>query len=309
MRKPLVLVAVLALAALAVGQTTPPAIDSSAVWQPGSDFLANAHTACDKVTPAGKFSDCVINQMSKAGAPAAAVSFSRELHKQTAGEVGIMEGFHKVGPIDIAWVQYPLRNTYGLLLVNGSPRIINAEDLKQLDQKSMQQSFQFQSLQESIPQRWIVARRSRRQDLAEFADRQQGRLAVHHRLSATQWLSDLRARRLCSLSMELQSQWKVHGHQLPGHDARAAVATRAERPTAVDFARAANRGRLFLVAGKQTGVACALALVIALGALQRFQVGRHQGLQAQRTHALRHFEGVLAAQKMTHGLFGLHHPA
>jgi hypothetical protein len=98
-----------------------------------------------------KFADCVINQMPKAGAPAAAVSFTRELYKQTGGELGIMAGFHKVGPVDIVWVQYPLRSSNGLLLVNGKPRIINAEDLKLLDQKGMQQSFQFQDLQNQFP--------------------------------------------------------------------------------------------------------------------------------------------------------------
>ena len=45
---------------------------------------------CDKVTPSAKFSDCVINQMSKAGASADAVNFTRELYKQTGGEVGII---------------------------------------------------------------------------------------------------------------------------------------------------------------------------------------------------------------------------
>jgi hypothetical protein len=84
--------------------------------------------------------------MSKAGASAAAVNFTRELYKQTA-EVGIMGNFQKVGPVDIAWVQYPLRSSSGLLLVNGKPRIINAEDLKLLDEKDMQQSFQYQDLQ------------------------------------------------------------------------------------------------------------------------------------------------------------------
>jgi hypothetical protein len=48
-------------------------------------------------------------------------------------------------------VTYPLRSSYGLLLVNGKPRIINAEELKLLDQKSMQQSFQFQDLQNQFP--------------------------------------------------------------------------------------------------------------------------------------------------------------
>ena len=143
------LLAIIALASPSFGQSVN--IGSSAVWQPTGDFLANAHAACDKVTPSLKFSECVINQMSKAGARADAVSFTRELYKQTSGEVGIMTGFHAVGPVDIAWVTYPLRNTSGLFLVNGQPRIINAENLKLLDQKSMQQSFQFQSLLNQFP--------------------------------------------------------------------------------------------------------------------------------------------------------------
>ena len=151
MRKPLVLVAVIALATFAAAQSTLPPITESAVWQPPSDFLSSAHAACDKVTPSMKFAECVINQMPKAGAPAEAVSFARELYKQTGGEFGIMGGFHKVGPVDIAWVEYPLRSSNGLLLVNGKPRIINAEDLKQLDLKGMQASFQFQDLQNQFP--------------------------------------------------------------------------------------------------------------------------------------------------------------
>lgn len=139
------------LTSLAIAQSATQNIGASAVWKPGSDFLTNAHAACDKVAPSLKFSACVIDQMSKAGAPADAVSFTRELYKQSAGEVGIMQGFHKVGPVDIAWVNYPLRGTNGLLLVNGTPRIVNAEDLKLLDQKGMQQSFQFQDLQNQFP--------------------------------------------------------------------------------------------------------------------------------------------------------------
>jgi len=141
-----------AASAIAFAQTEPTSITASAVWQPGGNFLTQAHAACDKVSPSQKFGDCVVSQMSKAGAPAPAVSFTREVFKQTGGEVGIMAGFQKVGPVDIAWVSYPLRSRYGLLLVNGKPRILNAEDLKLLDQKGMQQSFQFQDLQNQFPQ-------------------------------------------------------------------------------------------------------------------------------------------------------------
>lgn len=150
MCKPLALLTVIALATFAFAQATPAPIDASAVWQLSSDFLTTAHAACDKATPTSKFSDCVIHQMSKTGASAAAVNFTRELYQQT-GEVGIMGSFQKVGPVDIARVQYPLRSTSGLLLVNGKPRIINAEDLKLLDEKDMQQSFQYQDLQNQFP--------------------------------------------------------------------------------------------------------------------------------------------------------------
>ncbi len=152
MRTLFVVVAVVALAACSVAQTAPAKISDSAVWQPGSDFLAKAHAACDQVSPSTKFAECIIDQMPKAGAPAAAVSFTRQLYKQTGGEIGVMTGFHAVGPVDIAWITYPLRSSHGLLLINGKPQIINAEDLKRLDQKGMRQSFQFQDVQNQFPQ-------------------------------------------------------------------------------------------------------------------------------------------------------------
>ena len=95
---------------------------------------------------------CLIEQMSKAGASAQAVHFSRELYHLT-GEVGILSSFDKVGPVDIAWVTYPLRaeNKFGLLLVNGRPEIVNAEDLKSLDEQGLEQSAQFQDLKNQFP--------------------------------------------------------------------------------------------------------------------------------------------------------------
>ncbi len=151
MRRLLLFVVIIALATSAFAQSAMQNIGPSAVWQPGNDFLARARAACGNVSSGFKFSQCVIDQMPKAGASADAVNFTRELYKQTGGEVGIMAGFHKVGPVDIAWVNYLLRSTHGLLLVNGRPRMINVEDLKLLDQKDMKRSFQFQALQNQYP--------------------------------------------------------------------------------------------------------------------------------------------------------------
>ena len=130
----------------------PGKIGASSVWPLPESFIASAHAACDKSAPTG-FAECFISQMAKAGAPADAVGFTRELYKQSHGDVGIMTGFQPVGPVDFAWITYPLRaNTnYGLLLVNGEPRIVNVENLKLLDRKTMEQSPQFNDTKNQFP--------------------------------------------------------------------------------------------------------------------------------------------------------------
>ena len=127
-------------------------VTESAVWKMPADFVASAHKACDS-GPAAEFSKCFINQMSSAGASDGAVNFTRTLFSGGKGDVGILTGFHAVGPVDIGWVTYPLRaNTnYGLLLLNGKPQFINAEDMKHLDHKGLEQSFQFQDVKKQFP--------------------------------------------------------------------------------------------------------------------------------------------------------------
>jgi hypothetical protein len=159
MLKPRLLLAVACLAGCLIAQSLsaqsspgPAKIDASAVWTVTQQFMTTAHAACD--SHAGDV-NCLIGQMTKVGAPAAAVSFTRELYKQSHGEFGIMTGFQgHEGPVAFAWITYPLRaNTnYGLLLVNGRPPIVNVEDLKQLDTKTMKQSPQFQDLKNQFPQ-------------------------------------------------------------------------------------------------------------------------------------------------------------
>ncbi len=154
-----VLVAVVLLA----GSWTPQSQDSSvqdssvkvgasAVWQVPQQFISAAHSACDKSSGSHE-GECFIDEMAKAGASATAVSFSRKLYKQSHGEFGILTGFHDEGLVAFAWINYPLRaNTnYGLLLVNGHPPIVNVEDLKLLDRKTMEQSPQFQDLKSQFP--------------------------------------------------------------------------------------------------------------------------------------------------------------
>jgi hypothetical protein len=137
---------------MAQSQAGPPKISATAVWQVSPQFSATAHAACDKSSHPGD-GECLIGQMAKAGAPASAVGFTRELYTQSNGEFGIMTGFQPQIPVAFAWITYPLRaNTnYGLVLVNGRPHIVNVEDLKLLDRKTMERSFQFRDLKNQFP--------------------------------------------------------------------------------------------------------------------------------------------------------------
>jgi hypothetical protein len=146
----------LAFLSLAVGLTAQSKLQSakiepSSVWELLPQFMTMARAVCDQSS--SSYGDCMIGQMARAGAPDDALRFSRELYKENHGEFGVMTGFHEASPVSFAWITYPLRaNTnYGLLLVNGQPRILNVEDLTLLDVRAMKQSSQFQDLKRQFP--------------------------------------------------------------------------------------------------------------------------------------------------------------
>jgi ketosteroid isomerase-like protein len=129
-------------------------IRSSAIWGPPSDFLTHAHAACVH-SPRNTIALCFIGEMVKAGAPDEAVQFSRRLYQENGGEFGFMWDFQALGPVDMAKVNYPLREgstyavedtRYALLLVNGDPPIIDVDDLKKLDKHGMEQDAEYQLL-------------------------------------------------------------------------------------------------------------------------------------------------------------------
>jgi hypothetical protein len=147
MLKSLILLALVGASTILARSQTLPHPDASAVWQMPNGFAATAQTACG-ASSGSQFSDCLIQQMVKAGAPAASVTFTRDLLKHNHGEVGVMTSFQPGKPVDIAWVTYPWRpdHRYGLLLLNGRPEIVNVEDLKLLDQRAMRDSSQYKDL-------------------------------------------------------------------------------------------------------------------------------------------------------------------
>ena len=150
----------------AAPQTSTPAAPSASTassaasigpadaWQMPSDFIREAHLACDNAPgDLPDFAGCFIDQMSKSGAPPQAVQFTRMYQQLSGGEVAILTSFKKVGPVDMAQVAYPLRanSNTGVLLVNGDPPLLDVNDLKKLDRTAMEQDWTFQAIQKQYP--------------------------------------------------------------------------------------------------------------------------------------------------------------
>jgi hypothetical protein len=102
--RPAVALAMTQGVAISAATSAPGKIGPSAVWQPPQDFITKAHAVCDQGNPSN-YAECFIDQMSNAGAPADAVSFTRMFYGQSDGQVGIMTQFHKVEPVEEARVQ------------------------------------------------------------------------------------------------------------------------------------------------------------------------------------------------------------
>jgi len=129
-------------------------IGASAVWQPPQDFLGKANLACEKGASPASFSQCFLHQIAAAGASADAVRFTQMLYQQNGGTVGIMTAFKNYGPVDAAQVLYPLRanDNYGLVLVNGDPKVLDVDDLQKLDRAAMEQNPMFQGVKKKFTQ-------------------------------------------------------------------------------------------------------------------------------------------------------------
>jgi len=125
-----VVYAALALASTAVfGAAKKDApVSADAVWNPGAQAMENIRNEC-----ARGGSDCVMAKMAGSASPAAAA------FAESIGGEGWLRDFRKVGRVDIAYVEYPLRagGAAGWLLVNGSPSRVDVDNLQKLPKSAM----------------------------------------------------------------------------------------------------------------------------------------------------------------------------
>lgn len=120
-------------------------ITATAIYRPGPAFLDEVRTKCG--SGPDSFDACFLKMLGKAGA-AAAVDFARLID-----EPGFMTKFKKVGPIDIAFADLPFRanENSGVYLVNGTPKVVNIDDLSAITGPMLEKDPRYVELKKKCP--------------------------------------------------------------------------------------------------------------------------------------------------------------
>lgn len=137
-------------------QTTKPSrpanarVTEASVWNPAPDTLSAIRAKCGDAGDASHIENCFLAEMKSAGASAEAVSFSR-----SAADIGViyMRAFRKVGPVDVAYIQYVFRANEldGVFLVNGDPSPIDVDDEDILPKSRLQGNSAYSQLAAQYP--------------------------------------------------------------------------------------------------------------------------------------------------------------
>lgn len=122
-----------------------PRITEKAVFVPGQSLIDTARTTCsgeEGLMP------CYVKLLRNAGAPDDAVRFVK-----LTDEPGYLRKLKKVGPVDIAFVEFPFRanENAGVFLVNGTPEMINVDDLSAIGSSLLDANPAYAALKKQYP--------------------------------------------------------------------------------------------------------------------------------------------------------------
>src|ERR1700722_19135742 len=134
----------------ASSQISTPNVTPEVVWNPSREVLAAIREKCGEGDP-GNLNECFLAEMRATGASQQAVAFAK-----ANADNGLLyaRAFRKVGPVDIAYIQYPFRANEldGVLFVNGDPAIINVDGEKFASQSNFSKDPTYAALAKKHPQ-------------------------------------------------------------------------------------------------------------------------------------------------------------
>jgi predicted secreted protein len=133
-------------------QSQAPAaiVGPEAAWNPSAQILAGIRAKCGAADPA-RIGDCFYDEMKSSGASPEAIAFARSF---SSIGIGYLRAFRETGRVDIAYVEYAFRanDLEGVLLVNGSPPMIDVDDPNFLSQEDLRKNGDYNALLQKYPQ-------------------------------------------------------------------------------------------------------------------------------------------------------------
>jgi hypothetical protein len=123
-------------------------ISESAIWDPAPGALLQIQQNCGPQS--GDYSRCFIEQMGNLDAPADAIAFTQTYADQNRGAVAVLKGFRPMDAVDLGYVSFPAGTgpnaPQGWLLLNGTPAIINVDNVSLLPQAEMKKDPVYDAL-------------------------------------------------------------------------------------------------------------------------------------------------------------------
>lgn len=161
-------IAIVALAAYVVflevqaSQDSDDRFSSLAVWNAGERALQQIKDAC-KNSGTEDAGQCFIDHMADAGAPPEAIEFTQEYAFEHTDSIAILTDFHPQDAVDLGHVYFPQDNRRSLVLLNGSPEIVDASDLKTISPQQIVDDPHYSALRSAHPRISFFAEDNNRQ--------------------------------------------------------------------------------------------------------------------------------------------------
>lgn len=127
-------------------------ISSGAVWNPAPGTLRQIQQSC-KASRTRSASQCFTAQMNAAGASDEAINFVRSYAELNHGTLAILSDFHPLDAVDLGLIYFPSGNEvrHSWALLNGTPAIVDLDNLEQLPDWEMRKNSAYQSMLEASP--------------------------------------------------------------------------------------------------------------------------------------------------------------
>jgi predicted secreted protein len=124
-------------------------VDAKAVWIPSASVLSDIRKVCSAGDPAQQEA-CFVDSMRSAGASAEAVEFVKAF---ASNGLAYVRAFRDTGRVSIAYIEYLFRANEmdGVLLVNGTPPMIDVDDYKYLSQEGLRRNGDYRALHQEYP--------------------------------------------------------------------------------------------------------------------------------------------------------------